>query len=290
MKKKLKAFTLVELIVAIAVFGILMTGIVKMIEPMSNAATNASVLNNQRNVENAIVTYIGENLRYASNLAIIEGGTADEAVNKFISLGPCDTKGYQIDYTSAINGPANKAKIKVLAFDTTNTYPYKNHDFTGRLISKVDGKSGSLDFSYASLNSSGSTNQYLVFGDDYYAQGDYFLKACISDGSLYLSVDSDYFYTPTKNKLSNSSSTPTRGTYELRTLNGKKSATAPLPFVFACLKSTETANTDNIAAVGRADSKTIYFVYTYPTDNLVNNGSVGVGTPGGDANCSLTTF
>ena len=35
MMKKFKAFTLVELIVAIAVFGILMAGVVKMVEPLS---------------------------------------------------------------------------------------------------------------------------------------------------------------------------------------------------------------------------------------------------------------
>ena len=107
MKKKLKAFTLIELIVAIAVFGILMAGIVRMIEPLSSTASSSAVLNNQRNVENAIVTYLGENLRYASNLAIIKGGTPDNAVQKFIDLAPSDYSGKQIDYTVA----ANKDKI-----------------------------------------------------------------------------------------------------------------------------------------------------------------------------------
>ena len=83
MKKKLKAFTLIELIVAIAVFGILMAGIVRMIEPLSSTASSSAVLNNQRNVENAIVTYLGENLRYASNLAI---SRAEHPIMQFRSL------------------------------------------------------------------------------------------------------------------------------------------------------------------------------------------------------------
>ncbi|MBO5001377.1 MAG: type II secretion system protein, partial [Prevotella sp.] len=111
--KRLKAFTLIELIVAMAVIGILMTGIVRMVEPMSATAANSAVLNNQRNVENAICNYLGENLRYASNLVIVKGGTPDNAITKFTQMGPSDKWGKQIDYTVA----ANKNKIHLIAFD-----------------------------------------------------------------------------------------------------------------------------------------------------------------------------
>ncbi len=288
MKKKFKAFTLIELIVAIAVFGILMTGIVKMVEPLSDTASNSAVLNNQRNVENAIVTYIGENLRYASNLAVIQGGTAEQAVQKFIDLQPADKTGMQIDYTVA----SNKEKIHVIAFDcpipdknTGTGYKYKSDYFTGRVISSVEGRTGSLDFSYANLKSDGTKNQYLVFGDEYYTQGDFFLDARICDGTLCLTVDSDYFYTSNKNgKFSTTSGTPTKGTYELRCMTDDSDG-----FVFACIKSTDTVdaslNTSQPATVGRTSSGVIYFVYTYGEDDVTNNGTVASGTPGGNANC-----
>lgn len=291
MMKKFKAFTLVELIVAIAVFGILMAGVVKMVEPLSSTAANASVLNNQRNVENAIVTYIGENLRYASNLAIIQGGTADQAVQKFIALAPADYQGMQIDYSNTPQGTANKNKIRVIAFDGSNAYSYKNQSFTGRVISKTEGKPTSLDFSYANLSSDGTKNQYLVFGDAYYAQGDYYLDARICGGSLCLSIDSDYYYTPNKNgKFSSTSGTPTKGTYELRCMTDDTDA-----FAFACFKSTDTVgsslNTSQPATVTRTAGDVIYFVYTYSTydktnpDYVTNNGVTGTGAPGGNANC-----
>lgn len=291
MKKKLKAFTLIELIVAIAVFGILMAGIVKMIEPLSETAASSSVLNNQRNVENAIVTYLGENLRYASNLAIIKGGTPDNAVQKFIDLAPSDYSGKQIDYTVS----SNKDKIRVIAFDGSNAYTYKNNDFNGRLISTVEGKTGSLNFGYSNLSSDGTKNQYLVFGDEYYAQGDYYLDARICSGTLCLTVDSDYYYNPNQSaRFSSTASAPTKGTYELRCLTDDEDA-----YVFACFNSSDNVsspsfNSSQPATVTRTDKDIIYFVYTYGThdksnyDYVTNNGTVGTGTPGGAANCPLS--
>lgn len=280
MKKKFKAFTLVELIVAIAVFGILMAGVVKMIQPLSDTTTNAAVLNNQRTVENAIVTYIGENLRYASNLAIIEGGTAEEAVKTFISLGPADSKGMAIDYSVQ----ANKDKIKVIAFDKINTYPYRNNQFYGRVISTTEGKSGNLDFSYSNLKSDGSSNQYLVFGDEYYAQGDYTLDARICNNALCLSIYSDYYYTANKGgKFSSTSATPTRGTYELRTMS-KGQCTGN---VFACLTKDQSKNTNHCASTDpTSKDPIIYFVYTYPNDEVTNTGVLANATPGGNADCT----
>ena len=272
MKQKLKAFTLIELIVAIAVFGILMTGIVKMIEPLSSTATSAAVLNNQRTVENSIVTYIGENVRYANNLAIIEGGTADEAVNKFISLKPANIDGYEIDYTVT----ANKNKIRVIAFDGKNKYKFKGNEttdpwqFYGRLISTTEGRSGSLNFT-SGLKSDGNSNQYLVFGNEYYAQGDYYLDARICNGLLCLSVYSDYYYTPKKtSKFSSTANTPTRGSFELRTMKNKIDSGAPTTNVYACLKSSQSDNTDN-KANSKSNSEVIYFVYTMPDDEVTSN-------------------
>ena len=293
MKKKLKAFTLIELIVAIAVFGILMAGIVKMVEPLSNTTAEASVMNNQRNVENAICTYIGENLRYASNLVIVEGGTVENAVKKFIDMAPADYSGNEIDYS--VN--SNQNRIRVIAFDGKNTYSYKNNNFTGRIISSKEGRNAALNFDPSSLSpSDNSKPQYLVFGSDYYTQGNYYLDARICDGSLCLTVDSDYYYTANTNgKFSRTASAPTKGTYELRCMTDDNDS-----FVFACIKSTDTINdtldTSHPASTSRGPDgdNVIYFVYTYGTNDksdadwvsAKSPAVVGSGTPGkGDANC-----
>ena len=105
--KRFKAFTLVELIVAMAIFGIIMVGIMNLAQPITNSSATAKVLNNQKNVEEATVSYIGESLRYATNLLIIEEGAevgigtsskvtvtnANEAVQAFLNMGPVDAFG-----------------------------------------------------------------------------------------------------------------------------------------------------------------------------------------------------
>ncbi len=279
--KRLKAFTLIELIVAMAVIGILMTGIVRMVEPMSATAANSAVLNNQRNVENAICNYLGENLRYASNLAIIKGGTPDNAITKFIDMEPADKYGKQIDYTD----PANKNKIHLIAFDCKTGHTYQNNTFNGRIISSIEGQGGTVT-NLNNMASDGSKPIYMALGSDYYAQGNYFLDARICDNTLCLTVDSDFYYTPsTASKFSTTASAPTKGSYELRVMSDDSDC-----FVFACIDSGDTINdsldTSQPARVTRMDREVIYFVYTYPEDDVTNNGIVASGTPGsGDANC-----
>lgn len=285
--KKFKAFTLIELIVAMAVIGILMTGVVKMVEPMSATATNSAVLNNQRNVENAICSYIGENLRYASNLAIIKGGTPTNAIEKFKQMKPADKFGYQIDYTVA----ANEDKIHLIAFDCSTGYTYQNNTFYGRIISSVDNMGSSIS-SLSDIDSDGSKPLYMALGNDYYAQGDYYLDARICDNRLCLTVDSDFYYTPSRSSkfsqtgdLSSSwVNGQTKGSYELRVMSDDSDW-----FVFACIDSNDTIddslNTNQPATVTRTGKDIIYFVYTYPEDNVTNNGVAAAGTPGGDANC-----
>ena len=285
--KKFKAFTLIELIVAMAVIGVLMTGIVRMVEPMSSTATNSAVLNNQRNVENAICTYIGENLRYASNLAIVKGGSPDNAINKFIAMGPADKWGKQIEYTGTA-GAANRKKIRLIAFDCKTDQIYLNNTFNGRIIASVEGEGGNVT-NLSNMASDGSKPLYMALGKDYYAQGNYFLDARICDNRLCLSVDSDFYYTPsTASKFSSTSSAPTRGSYELRVMSDESEG-----FVFACIDSGDaidpSLDTSQPASVSRIDRDVIYFVYTYPEDEVTNNNTVATGAPGGDANCTPLT-
>ncbi|MDE6593653.1 MAG: prepilin-type N-terminal cleavage/methylation domain-containing protein [Oscillospiraceae bacterium] len=259
--KKLKAFTLIELIIVIAIFGIIMTGIVQMIAPISTAATSAKVLNNQQTVENAISSYLGENLRYANNLLIVEqdceiGSTtvnnAEDAIDALFEYAPVNSAGKVFK-----NDAANKKKVNVIAFDGVTDYDYMDStaiQCKGRLISSLQDRSGSLDFT--DLASNGSKDQYMVFGNSFYGPADYYLNVSIDKTShvLDLRVTSNYHYSNSpRSAVSDTDSHSGNGksTYELRNygIGG---------YVFKCVRkggagtgiqSTRTAGT------------TIYFVY-----------------------------
>ena len=261
--KKLKAFTLVELLVAIAVFCILMTGIMQMVEPVSKTATNAKVMNDQRNVENAIVRYIGENLRVATNLYIVEGGTPQAAVKKFLDAKPVDIYGKEIN---------DESKVSVIAFDGSEIYEYPNDNdphtndkgYGGRLISKIDGETlTESPFSQDDddCQEDGSGTYYIALGQGYYQQGDYYLNVELDGKMLNLSVYSDFYLSTGSKRINNGakSSTaghPIEGVYEIMAVNSKPMEGAP-NFVFGTVDS----DSPGISSTP-SEPHTIYFVYT----------------------------
>ena len=86
--KKLKGFTLVELIVVIAIFSMIMFGALAMILPVSNQFRSTVKFENVRaNLDN-IRLYIEGSLRYADRIHIYtrtDGTNIDTAVGKFVT-------------------------------------------------------------------------------------------------------------------------------------------------------------------------------------------------------------
>ena len=138
--KRFRGITLVELLVAMAVFSIIMVGVMNIIQPVQTNATNAKVMNYQQTNEETVVTYIGEQLRYANNILIAEQGsqyqrngetskvTIDspkDAVNAFIY-----DMGIANEYGEILKPYAKKPN----ASDLSNPSGYyKNHDFGGKV-------------------------------------------------------------------------------------------------------------------------------------------------------------
>lgn len=120
-RRKLKGLTLIELIVAMAVFGILMAGIMNMTKPVTEGANESKVLNYQKTNEETVVTYIGEQLRYANNILIAEKGaefvlgpsgaasvTNNGGGGTIAYTGTVDVKGTNYDFGKKyINSPAD---------------------------------------------------------------------------------------------------------------------------------------------------------------------------------------
>lgn len=260
--KKLKAFTLIELVVSMAVFGILMAGIMQMIEPISKNAVSARITNDQKNIENSISSYIGENLRLATNLYIVKGGSPTNAIDKFIAAGPVDVYGNKL--TSA-----DKSKVKMICFDGTNQYKFSEYSPTygGRIITKIDNKVlTDSSFTQSGCTPNGSGNYYMAMGDGYYQQGDYYLNVDMSTKMLRLTVTSDYYMSATAktsnpNAMSSSANNPVLGVYEIKAFGSKPDHNSD-NFIFGVINSGGTHIASGTVAVTQSDSDPIYFVYT----------------------------
>lgn len=250
--KRLKAFTLIELIVVMVIFGIIMVGIMNLIEPINSSAQTQKVANNQRRVQTNISTYIGENVRYAENLVIVEGGTVENAVKHFIAAKPKDMNGKYLDFSTS---DARK-KIQVICFDGVNAYKYGDvpattRSYAGRLLrTNNNGTSYSLtslsDVGQYQNNCSdkGDKSLYTVFGDNYYSHADYYLSVKYVDEagtvvdpissqtpppnidgalSLQITVDSDYYMNAGSKNVSNKMLTSNSTTQTFLLLNSRVS-------------------------------------------------------------------
>ena len=88
MKKVLKAFTLIELIIVMAILVIFMSAIMNMFKPIRETYVDATLYESQRTAQNGIVQYMTESIRYATDLGIytknINGvNTVTDAVEHF---------------------------------------------------------------------------------------------------------------------------------------------------------------------------------------------------------------
>ncbi len=272
--KKLKAFTLVELIVSIAIFGIIMAAVVRLMDPINDIAKSSGARSNQKTVENAIVSYIGENIRYATNLGIYSGkSSASDAIDDFFNQS---SSILNVDGTVADNSDANKKNVNVIAFtwdgggsglyDSTDTGIY----YQGRLFRSLSGNA-TQGFANAmadtdSYGADGTKGYYMGLGKAFYGAADYSLTVTTDGDGVELKCYSTYYYNTTvKDTLYSAADTstntgthytysgdnPTVGYYQLRNKNlgGLYYADASAP------------------NISKGSTGTIYFVYTLATDD-----------------------
>lgn len=122
--KQFKGFTLIELIIVMAVMSILMVGIMQMVKPIRNTYVDATYYESQRNTQNGIATYIGESLRYATNMGIYTEGVTGGVS----SLSDALTK---FETTSEIT---DRSKYNILIIDNNAAYKFNNADCYGRVL------------------------------------------------------------------------------------------------------------------------------------------------------------
>lgn len=82
-KKTLKGFTLIELIIVLAIFSGLMAGAISLVDPVSKIMTKASVSEKTNSYVNTIQDYVEGSVKYAENLNVyVLSATADDAAEK----------------------------------------------------------------------------------------------------------------------------------------------------------------------------------------------------------------
>lgn len=208
--KLLKGFTLIELIVVIAIIGILTVGLLNMFKPIRTTFVDSTYYERQRTVQSGITQYIAESTRCATKLGIYSTSSSAKTING---------SSYSItDSASAIS--AFCAQMKILPTDdayktihcitidnTTASYMYKNKNYSGRLLMKR------WDSSLATA----AFGEYCALGYSYYGASSYSISLAPSLGTTSVSLDitaatMDTIVTKTSDTtvLKNISNTPTK--------------------------------------------------------------------------------
>lgn len=78
-RKALKGFTLIEMIIVVAIFGILMAAALSMIDPVGRVYKNAYNENDSQSISENLRRYIGDQLQYADRMALYTGMSLDGA-------------------------------------------------------------------------------------------------------------------------------------------------------------------------------------------------------------------
>ena len=183
--KKIKGFTLVELIIVMAIFAILMAALVNMMVPIRRTYVDSTLYEAQRNTQNGITQYLAESVRYASDIGIytkdasvsysVDGiavnrnvTSIDDAVKYFLKDVSGETAANS-DSTLTANAQSISAAlaphVHIITIDhTKNTYTYNGTDVKGRLFRK-DGS-----------GASGTGLGRMVLGAAYYGEHDFIIN------------------------------------------------------------------------------------------------------------------
>lgn len=177
--KHLKGFTLIELVVVMAILVSLLTAILQLMEPVQEAYRDSTIYEQQRTVENGIISYIAESTRYAKAISIIDEGVGIDTNND----GSADI--HPNNLTAAANYFINKnnlevsdyKNIEVIVIDRSTKFQYKGKDVQGRLVrmrglgtTSLSVPSWGATVSEADLaGTSWNTKAcYMAMGSDYY--------------------------------------------------------------------------------------------------------------------------
>lgn len=195
MKNKLKGFTLIELIIVMAILTILMAGIMQMFKPIRETYVDSTLYESQRTSQNGVVQYITESVRYATDLGMYTkdkvtniNGAVDAFAEAYLEKNGVDMSDpdYPTKLSNAKDYMSRNAEVIIIDNtvngDNTTPYYYGKAYYTGRILRrKIDGDLVSSD----SENIASTADKCrLALGAAYYGNSSYSITFGITqDGS-----------------------------------------------------------------------------------------------------------
>lgn len=189
MKKYLKGFTLIELIIVMAILVILMASIMMMFRPVRETYVDATLYESRRTAQNGVIQYLTESVRFSTDLGMYtksEVSGASDAIEKFTDdyLEANGVKTTDADYSTKRATLLEKVQrnAEVIIIDNTDkTYSYNGYWVTGRILRRkfITETTGGVtqnkkitDTEYANEKSS-DEGWRIALGNAYYGQSDY---------------------------------------------------------------------------------------------------------------------
>ncbi len=168
--KKLKGFTLIELIIVMAILVVLMSSILNMFRPIREVFVDSTYYEAQRTSQNGIVQYITESVRYADRVFIDNETTGSDEEAKIVDIVDKlmrDRTDVLEDYTY---------NVEVIAIDSKTEYIITGGVYKGRVLRyKVKAKVDLIDPTDKTKNKYTITTspERLVLGSAYYGPHTY---------------------------------------------------------------------------------------------------------------------
>lgn len=205
MKNKAKGFTLVELIVVMAIMSIIMAGVMQLFKPMRTIFVDTTQYETQRNAQNGVIKYITESVRFATDMGIYDTSNA----NKTPSVPSADKAAEYLAEEFCINnniidavtkdpmGPFDATEVnnikkevkrysEIIIIDNVAKHRYTGKDYTGRLIRRkmpiAPATPSDTIAADPSLTSTGSTADWrIAMGEAYYGTNTFSINLSVVD-------------------------------------------------------------------------------------------------------------
>lgn len=191
-KKLIKGFTLIEMIIVMAILAILMSALMNFYRPIRQTFVDSTMIEDMRTTQNGILTYLTESVRYAENLIIY-----DDGAKVVLNEGQPTSKTFNINSPkdayeafceeNSITSDESKRRIQIVVLNRSDGYTNtgkhvgaRSVGFGGRIITN-NLKTGDTDTPTASQftdaagerTKSTSGDSYMVLGGGYYGNSDY---------------------------------------------------------------------------------------------------------------------
>ena len=183
-KKNNSGFTLVELIIVVALLAIMMGAILKLLDPIRSVYKDTYDTVNTKTVGETMISFVEDKVRYSTNVLVLENYVGVPKITPVLGKKSAKVGASKYEYTNVIvvdNTNIRGSMFNDYKGDTATTYARKNCKGCIYEIKDI-GESDTLDLTKASAG---------TLGEDIYGDYDHDIKInTVDEDSLaYLSVD-----------------------------------------------------------------------------------------------------